>query len=1256
MFASLLKPASRVASAVTIAATSAVTLALLPVTPAAAAQTGAVTRCTTGNPPANCNVANATATPQTVTLKFATTDSFDPSPAPAPTVTLTGPETTAGQPTFTGTNVVAVGNAVTADFVFDPAGLPAAPGDYAVDICTNLSGTGCGSTPLDMDDKSASSDANSQVHVGADVPVVTSATTPRAAQAGLPFSVTGQNFAVGDAVTLVQTDDATKTIAVDFKSNPAPTRNAVQISGVTDAFSQAAAGKSYYVVVTHPGTGQANDPTTTPNATAVDVVAPPTIDLLDNTTVGQGAGTAGHTPRTIVITAMNFPADANTPASAASVTFLPLPGNPTPPALSATVASIAPDGTDATKTDITINVSARRTAATGDSNKQTFVLTDNRSGGTDGSRALTVTPAPNISSVNTTTVGQGGSRDVIFSGNNFVAGTTLTTSTPGVTIVVQNLSGSTQFHATVAAPTAAPGNIQLSVVNPDGGNTDYAKLMSVTPAPEIVSTQPGSVGPGTTTTVTFNGTGFQSGMTLTGPAGITIGSFTPDSSTPTTKGTAAVTVAASQTPGAIDIKTTNPDTGNFTNVGALTIDSFAVTAIASNPASPTNAGGSKPTLTISGGMIPSNATLLLKPTFSIADPNAVPMHTLTATGTVSADQKTWTGTISLSRVAAGRYQVQLVSVGGSGTETGTCVCVFNVGSSGAPSFASTAITPAALAQGVTVPMKIFGNHFNEGASVTFSQSKVKTAGPARFGSSTECGSATQCLVVPVTVAADAPTGTAMNQSDVTVTNHPTSSSDTNTKTCSMCLTLDAAPTISSLSPATLGQGAITTLTITGTNFASGAKVTFGNGLTATGKPTISSTSVTVPVKVAQNATGPIPVTVTNPDFGSATKGLNITTGPLTTSITPHYVPTDFTGTLTLTGAGYHSGASVTFPSGSGVSPTNSATVSSDGKSITVPVKVSRTNAGLVDVSVTNNDDKGFFTCIQCLGVAVAPANPTGLTATRNGTDVTVGWTAVPTGSNGGASITGYTVTVTSPANSGIPAQSTSGTSATFSNLSSTTDYVFKVVATNAANLSSPGTGVSTAGVLAGTKLTLISSAGQVVAGNAVSLGGSLTDGHGGPISGATVTLAALLDGGQSFVVGSTTTTSDGGWIVALHPTHNASYTASYAGDGQFVSATSSPGRVVVAPNVTVAARHRTSHVKALVVTGHVAPNKAGRRVRLTAVKANGVTRTFTTTLSSGSNYRFRIKLGKGAWTLIVGIGSTNGNIAGQSNRLSVKRT
>jgi hypothetical protein len=164
----------------------------------------------------------------------------------------------------------------------------------------------------------------------------------------------------------------------------------------------------------------------------------------------------------------------------------------------------------------------------------------------------------------------------------------------------------------------------------------------------------------------------------------------------------------------------------------------------------------------------------------------------------------------------------------------------------------------------------------------------------------------------------------------------------------------SAPTISTVSPNSLAQGATNqSVTITGTNL-TGATVTFSNTGVTHGTATITTTSITLPVSVAANAiTGAGTVTVTTTG-GSANSPFTVTAAtqaPSISSVTPNSLPQGtMSQSVTIAGTNL-TGGTVSFsnPGVSGGIASVSAT------SITLPVTVlSNATTGVGTVSVTTS--------------------------------------------------------------------------------------------------------------------------------------------------------------------------------------------------------------------------------------------------------------------------------------------------------------
>jgi hypothetical protein len=293
--------------------------------------------------------------------------------------------------------------------------------------------------------------------------------------------------------------------------------------------------------------------------------------------------------------------------------------------------------------------------------------------------------------------------------------------------------------------------------------------------------------------------------------------------------------------------------------------------------------------------------------------------------------------------------------------------------------------------------------------------------------------------------------------------------------------------------------------------------------------------------------------------------------------------------------------------------------------------------------------------VGCLGIAVPPAAPTNVTATKSGTTATVTWIAVPVTANGGAPITGYTVTVTDPSGSGVPAQSlaASATTATFSGLAIDLDYTFAVVATNAAGLSSKP---ATASTSRQSRVTIHASDSRIVFGQSVRIHGTVLTFAGAPIASAAVTVHRRADSGARGVVATLTTDAAGHWSVLTSPKHNQTYDAAFAGDGANRAAVSGTVRVIVEPRLTIHAAAVSAAARRLVVRGHVAPNKSGDTLRLVALDSTGrLHHLGAVFLDADSTYRFTVPLGPGRWRLQVRIGRTGGNGAGRSAYFRVSR-
>src|SRR5206468_689053 len=136
--------------------------------------------------------------------------------------------------------------------------------------------------------------------------------------------------------------------------------------------------------------------------------------------------------------------------------------------------------------------------------------------------------------------------------------------------------------------------------------------------------------------------------------------------------------------------------------------------------------------------------------------------------------------------------------------------------------------------------------------------------------------------------------------------------DTQSGTCTGCFTYVApAPTVSSVTPSSGVTAGGTSVTIAGSDFQSGATVSFGgSALTVS---TVSATAITG--TTTAHAAGAVNVVVTNADTQSGTCTgcfTYLAPAPVVSSVTPTSGPTAGGTSVTVAGTGFVAGATVSF--------------------------------------------------------------------------------------------------------------------------------------------------------------------------------------------------------------------------------------------------------------------------------------------------------------------------------------------------------
>jgi hypothetical protein len=434
--------------------------------------------------------------------------------------------------------------------------------------------------------------------------------------------------------------------------------------------------------------------------------------------------------------------------------------------------------------------------------------------------------------------------------------------------------------------------------------------------------------------------------------------------------TTLTATAPAHAAGLVDVVVTNPDTQAGTGTSLFTY-AAAPTVSAISPISGPSAGGTTVTITGAGFVSGATVTIAGSAATSVVFGSATSLTAITPAH------------------AAGLVNVVVTN---PDTQTGTGTSLFTYVAGPSVTGISPTSGPAAGGTAVTIT----GTGFVSGATVTIGGN-----------------AATGLAVVSSTSLTATTPAHAAGLVDVVVTNP-----DTQSATGTSLFTYVAAPTVTGTSPTSGPAAGGTTAMITGTGFVAGATVMIG-GTATSGVGFVSPTSL-IAVTPAHTA-GLVDVVVTNPDTQTGTGSSLFTyiAAPTLSAISPTNGAVAGNTLVTLTGAGFVSGAAVTI---GGTAATGVAFVSSTSLTATTPAHT----PGAVDVVVTNPDVQSvtgtsLFTYVAA--PSVTGVSPTaGLTG--GGTATTITGTAFVTGATvtiGGTSATGVvfvsatTLNVTTPA-------------------------------------------------------------------------------------------------------------------------------------------------------------------------------------------------------------------------------------------------
>ena len=599
---------------------------------------------------------------------------------------------------------------------------------------------------------------------------------------------------------------------------------------------------------------------------------------------------------------------------------------------------------------------------------------------------------PTVSSVSPNNGSTAGGTAVTITGTNFAAGATVTFGGTAATNVV--VVRSTSITATT--PAHAAGAVTVTVtVNGQSGNLangftynpavaiGFEQVAAATPqsATATVSvTYPAAQTAGdlnivvvgwNDTTATVQSVKDSAGNTYSLAIGPTSGSGLQQSiyyAPNIVAGSNTVTVTFSQA-------AAYPDVRILEYRGVTALD---VTAGASGSSASANSGAA--TTTVANELI-FGADMVA--TFTSAAGSGFTSRIITSPDGDIAEDKVVTTAGSNSATAtlrsSGPWVMQMVT--------------FSAVSGPTPTVASVSPNTGSMAGGTAVT--ITGTNFVAGATVT-------------FGSA----AATNVVVVSGTqITATTPAGSA-GAATVTVTN-PGGESGSLTNG----YTYVVVPTVSSVSPNNGLAAGGTAVTITGTNFATGATVTFGSAA-ATNVVVVNSTTITATTPAG--SAGAVTVTVTvNGQSGSLTNGFTYIVPPTVSSVSPNNGLAAGGTAVTITGTNFATGATVTFGS---AAATNVVVVNSTTITATTPAG----SAGAVTVTVTNSNGQSgslasaFTYVVPPTVSSISPNSGStagGTAVTITGTNFAAGATVTfgSTAATNVAVVNGTTITAATPA-------------------------------------------------------------------------------------------------------------------------------------------------------------------------------------------------------------------------------------------------
>jgi hypothetical protein len=713
------------------------------------------------------------------------------------------------------------------------------------------------------------------------------------------ISVTTPPNAAGTVDVIVRNPDsqfATLPGAFNYFNAPAPT-----ITQVSPISGPSAGGTVVTITGTNFQTGAAVLFGSVP-ATTVTVQSPTQIQAVTPARAAGLVDVAVRNPDNQTATAMaaftfvagpTITSIAPTTGSAAGGTVVSVMG------ANFLASSVTFNGIAATSVTLVSSTEIRATTPAGLPGSATIVVqnSDGQTASLVNGFTYSALPPPIVTSVAPTSGPSSGGTVVLINGMNFDNGIGPNGGVLGVvfgTVPAQQLMFINSTQLQVTAPPNVGGPVDVIVINPDEQTGSLQGGFTYIPGPTVGSVSPASGPVAGGTMVSISGSAFQMGATVTfgGAAATNVMVVSATQITATVPANPA---------GAVTVRVTNPD-GQFGTLANGYTYFAAPTVTNISPTSFSTLGGT--TITINGTNFQSGATVLFG---GVASPNVT---------FVSATQLT----AVTPPGSPGPTTVQVVNPDGQSAMAaggGTYVSP--------PTVNAAAPNRGPVAGGTVVV--ITGSDFQMGATVRFG---ATLATNVMFNSSMQ-------------LTATTPAGTA-GAADIVVTN-PDGQSDT--LTGGFVYELPPAPVVNGISPSSGPTAGGTMVTITGANFVMGATVRIG-GTLATNVMFASSTQLTATTPAG--AAGDAAVQVTNPDGQSGTLAAAFTfvPPPTVTNVMPASGPVSGGNAITINGANFQSGATVTI---GGAPATSVNFVSAAQLTAIAPAGV----AGPATVVVTNPD-------------------------------------------------------------------------------------------------------------------------------------------------------------------------------------------------------------------------------------------------------------------------------------------------------------